>query len=152
MGRSIIAKARLFALLFGLLFIAFGMIPAYIAVTSGFHSLKMVRSGTHAEGAIVDYVPVRFVNTGRKRKSRTHYMPLVRFQTSEGEEVSFIEVNDKLPKGDYPVLYLEDNPKIAVVDHFMTLWKWPLVSVVLALLLFAIGGGVISRSRRITDD
>jgi hypothetical protein len=149
MGNSVARKARLFALFFGLMFIAFGMIPAYIAVTSGFHSLKMVRSGTHAEGAIVDYVPVQYGTGKRGTEGRTRYRPLVRFQTGAGDEVEFVEFNDKLPTGNYPVLYLEDNPKVAVVDHFMTLWKWPTVSVVTALLLFAIGGGVVSRSGRI---
>jgi hypothetical protein len=151
MGKSIIAKARLFALLFGFLFIAFGMIPAYIAVTAGLHSWKMAGSGMRSDGTIVDYVPVIFTQSvGRSRT--IHYMPLVRFRTRAGEKTDFIELNHKLPKGDYPVLYLEANPKDAVVDHFMTLWKWPSVSVVLALLLFAIGGGVVSRSRRIAGD
>jgi hypothetical protein len=151
MSKSVVGKARSIALLFGLMFIAFGTIPAYIAVTSGLHSLKMVRSGVQAGGAIVDYVPVRYGTRERGIEGRTRYQPLVRFQTSAGNKVEFIEFNDDLPKGNYPILYLEDDPETAVVDHFMTLWKWPLVSAVTSLLMFAIGGGVVSRSGRIGD-
>ncbi len=151
MSSSIAAKARLFALLFGFMFIAFGMIPVYIAITSGLHSLKMVRSGVQTEGAIVDYVPVQYGTGKRGTEGRIMYRPLVRFQTRAGEDVEFVEFNDKLPTGNYQILYIKEHPKDAVVDHFLTLWKWPTVSVVTALLLFAIGGGVVSRSGRIGD-
>ena len=152
MNNSIASKARLLALLLGLMFIAFGMVPAYIAITSGLHSLKMVRSGVQAEGAIVDYVPVQNGTGKRGTEGRTRYQPLVRFQTRAGDDIEFVEFNDHLSKGNYQVLYIEENPNDAVVDHFLTLWKWPSVSIVTALMLFGIGGGVVSRSRRITGD
>jgi hypothetical protein len=115
---------------------------------------EFIEEATPAEGKVIRLE--RRSGSGGKRSSTT-YAPVVRFQTSTGEEVEFTSsVSSSSPgysEGErVRVLYLRSDPSEAEIDEFLALWFVPLVAGVLGSMFVLVGSvsfasGPLSRWR-----
>ena len=143
MGSSKEQIARSLMQLFGLVFLAAGLLSGYIASREALHSWTLTREGVRTEAEVVDYPHVRWASGPRGSGNAVR----LKFTGPGGSETLFV-TRPRVPRGIHPVYYMPANPQDAKVDSFQSLWLWAVAGSGIALLLLVIGGSILARSVR----
>lgn len=104
---------------------------------------RLVMDGESASGVVIDLERGSSTSSG---SSRPTWFPIVRFETPDGQSVTFRHRTGQSPpayeKGDgVPVIYLPDAPDQALIEEGF--WNW-----LLPVLLLVVGAGLIVISVR----
>ncbi len=140
MGQSKQQTARLFVLLFGMVFVLAGSLSAFIAAREIRHSLALTRQGERAEAVVVDYPYIRWGSGPRQSGNAVR----LRFTAGEGSENEFI-TRPRVPRGSHAILYMASDPQDAKVDSFQSLWLWAAIGSGAAAMLLLIGVSILIR-------
>lgn len=123
----------------GYYFIGFGVLVSSFAVRAIFKNLKLLLTGTRAQGVIIDVDEQ--MRRGHSQHTKVYYHPVIEFNSGEGNPFQFTfgsGSNRQRPKigKSVTVIYESGSPDKATLNSFMGLWAGPLAASIL-------GGGCI---------
>ncbi len=135
-------------MLFGAVFGLGGLLCGWLAAGELLVVSSLQRGGVAAQGEVFDYV---YQSGGsRRRYSGGGHVPLIRFVTAGGQQVT-VRVNAaniQFLRGNYPLLYLPQDPQTARIDSFATMWMWSAILSACAAMLLPIGLSMLSQGVR----
>ena len=151
MGRDLQGKAQAFMLLFGAVFALGTLLTGWLAAEEVRLVAALQTRGIAAQGEVFDYVRERPSGTGLRGMGPDKFIPLIRWQTVQGQPAT-IKMNalkEQFPPGQYPLLYLADDPETARVESFTTMWLWTCILGGCTVLMLLVTAILLRASRRI---
>lgn len=114
--------ARIFPVIFGL--VGLGILA--VAIMTASVRLELLADGVRTEGVVVRLAG------GGGNSDRSYYYPIVRFRAASGETFVFRGETGTRPPAfeqgeEVTVIYHSDNPEVAVIDSFWSLWFLPVL-------------------------
>lgn len=141
-------QARFLLGLFATVFALGTALSGWLLVQELYLAGSLAQRGVAVEGEVFDYVYEPPTGTGLRGMGPGKYVPLFRFRANDGQQI-VVKANalkDQFPRGTYPVLYLADDPQVARIDSFTTMWLWTAIlsacSAVLLLVTSIMARGV----------